>query len=115
MEAKRTQTPPNESETLGYITREQLEKFARAMRREEIEYITMELLVGSLFPNLYKNICYEYCPEETTKNKTNKRCSCNFYIYYVNKEKTDYECLKENEKCRDKKKYNIRLRKQKNN
>ena len=56
---------------------------------------------------LYKNICYEYCPEETTKNETNKRCSCNFYIYYVNKEKTDYKCLKENEKCRDKKKYNI--------
>jgi len=56
---------------------------------------------------LYKNICYVDCPEETTKNDTNNRCSCNYYIYYVNEERTDYECLKETEKCWDKKRYNI--------
>ena len=49
---------------------------------------------------LYRNICYQFCPpEESIKNDTNKRCSCLFYIYYVNKEKNDYECLKEHEKC----------------
>ena len=56
---------------------------------------------------LYKNICYEYCPEETTKNETDNRCSCKYYIYYVNEEKTDYECLNETEKCRNNKRYNI--------
>ena len=56
---------------------------------------------------LYKNICYEYCPEETTKNDTNDRCSCNYYIFYVNEEKSDYECLNETEKCWDKKRFNI--------
>ena len=56
---------------------------------------------------LYKNICYIDCPEETTANDTNNRCSCNYYIYYVNEERTDYECLKETEKCWDYKRYNI--------
>ena len=56
---------------------------------------------------LYRNICYEYCPEETIKNDTNDRCSCIYYIYYVNEGKTDYECLKEKEKCWDNKRYNI--------
>ena len=61
---------------------------------------------------LYKNTCYEYCPEETTKNDTNDRCSCNYYIHYTNKEKSDYECLKYKEKCWDKKRYNITDRKE---
>ena len=56
---------------------------------------------------LYKNICYEFCPEETILNATNDRCSCLYYIYYVNKERSDYECLKETEKCWDKKRYNL--------
>ena len=56
---------------------------------------------------LYKNICYEYCPEGTSKNETNDRCSCNYYIYYINEEKSDYECLTEMEKCWDKKRYNL--------
>ena len=56
---------------------------------------------------LYKNICYINCPEETTANDTNNRCSCNYYIYYVNEERTDYECLKETDKCWDKKRYNV--------
>ena len=60
------------------------------------------LLYYNITTYLYRNICYEFCPpEETIKNDTNKRCSCLFYIYYVNKEKSDYECLKEHEKCVD--------------
>ena len=56
---------------------------------------------------LYMNTCYKNCPEETTKNDTNDRCSCNYYIYYLNAERTDYKCLNETEKCWDKKRYNI--------
>ena len=56
---------------------------------------------------LYKNICYINCPEETTANDTTNRCSCNYYIYYVNEDKTDYACLKETEKCWDNKRYNF--------
>ena len=67
---------------------------------ESIEYFNVTTY-------LYKNICHEYCPEETTKNDTNGRCSCNYYIYYVNDERSDYECLKETEKCTDKNRYNI--------
>ena len=48
---------------------------------------------------LYRYTCYQFCPVQTIKNETNKKCSCLFYIYYVNKEEDDYECLKENEKC----------------
>ena len=61
---------------------------------------------------LYMNTCYKNCPEETTKNDTTNRCSCNYYISYINEEKSDYECLKEIEKCRDKKRYNITDRKE---
>ena len=56
---------------------------------------------------LYKKTCYQFCPEETIKNDTNDKCSCKYYIYYEDEEKSDYECLKETEKCWDKKKYNI--------
>ena len=56
---------------------------------------------------LYQKTCYQFCPEETTKNDTNERCACNYYIYYNDDEKSDYECLKETEKCWDKKRYNI--------
>ena len=67
---------------------------------ESIEYFNITTY-------LYKNICHEYCPEETTKNDTNGRCSCNYYIYYVNEDRSDYICLLEKEKCTDKKRYNI--------
>ena len=40
---------------------------------------------------LYKNICYENCPEETIKNDTNNKCSCKYYKMYLNEEKSDYE------------------------
>ena len=56
---------------------------------------------------LYKNICYINCPEETTANDDNNRCSCKYHIYYVNEERADYECLNETEKCWDKRRYNI--------
>ena len=56
---------------------------------------------------LYNKTCYQYCPEETITNKTNNKCSCKYYIYYLDKEASDYECLKEKEKCRDKNRYNI--------
>ena len=61
---------------------------------------------------LYKNICYEYCPDETSKNDTIGRCICNYYTHYVNEEKSDYECLKKTEKCMDKKRYNISEKKE---
>ena len=61
---------------------------------------------------LYRNICYINCPEETTANDENNRCSCKYHIYYVNEEKTDYECLNETEKCWDKRRYNISERKE---
>jgi len=56
---------------------------------------------------LYKNICYEFCPEDTTKNDTNGKCSCKYYIHYLNEEKSDFECLNETQKCMDKNRYNI--------
>ena len=56
---------------------------------------------------LYKNVCYENCPEETSKNDKNVRCSCIYYIYYMSNDKSDYECLNSTEKCMDKKRYNI--------
>jgi hypothetical protein len=51
---------------------------------------------------LYKNICYVDCPEDTTKNEDNDRCSCNNFIHYVNEEKTDYECFQTGDKCASK-------------
>ena len=56
---------------------------------------------------LYKDVCYILCPEETTENITNGRCSCKYYIHYTNNDQSDYECLKETEKCSDNKRYNI--------
>ena len=56
---------------------------------------------------LYKKICYTDCPIETYKNDTNGRCSCKYYIYYIDSDKTDYECLQETEKCSDNNRYNI--------
>ena len=55
MEARIKQTPPTEEETLGYVTVEKLENFLRRVHRDKLQYVTMELLVGSLFPTLYKN------------------------------------------------------------
>lgn len=55
MEARIKQTPPTEEETLGYVTVEKLEDFLRRVHRDKLQYVTMELLVGSLFPILYKN------------------------------------------------------------
>lgn len=55
MEARIKQTPPTEEETLGYVTVEKLEDFLRRVHRDKLQYVTMELLVGSLFPTLYKN------------------------------------------------------------
>ena len=56
---------------------------------------------------LYKNICYENCPEETIKNDTNNKCSCKHYKIYLDNDKSDYECLTENEICKDNYKYPI--------
>ena len=56
---------------------------------------------------LYKNICYENCPEETIINDTNNRCSCKYFKIYLNGEKNDYECLTVNETCKEKNKYPI--------
>ena len=56
---------------------------------------------------LYNKTCYQYCPEETITNETSKRCSCKYYIFYIDSEKSDYECLKETEKCWDKNRYNV--------
>ena len=56
---------------------------------------------------LYKNICYENCPEETIKDDTNNRCICKYYILYLDDGKNDYECLSKNETCKDKNKYTI--------
>ena len=53
---------------------------------------------------LYNKVCYIHCPIETIVNNTDKRCSCKYYIYYID---NDYECLQETEKCSDKDKYNI--------
>ena len=47
---------------------------------------------------LYKNTCYEYCPDGTTENEENNRCSCNNYIHYIN-ERTDYECFETESDC----------------
>ena len=55
MEAKIKQSPPTEEKTLGYVTVEELKNFLRRVHRDQLQYVTMELLVGSLFPNLYKN------------------------------------------------------------
>ena len=53
---------------------------------------------------LYQNICYDNCPEGTIKNDTDETCSCLYKRIYLNNEKTQYECLKESEKCEDKNK-----------
>ena len=56
---------------------------------------------------LYKKICYINCPLETYSNNDNGRCSCKYYIYYLDSSKSDYECLQETERCIDRNKYNI--------
>jgi len=56
---------------------------------------------------LYNNICYKECPIETYLNISEGICSCKYYIHFLDETKTSYECLKENEKCSDIKKYNI--------
>ena len=48
---------------------------------------------------LYRNICFEICPENTYNNDIDGICSCNYYKNFLNKENTEYECLSENEKC----------------
>ena len=61
---------------------------------------------------LYKRSCYQFCPEETHIEEANDTCICNYYIHYLDQEKSDYECIKETEKCWDKKRYNISDRKE---
>ena len=36
---------------------------------------------------LYRNICYETCPEETIKDDTNNKCTCKYYKIYLMKKK----------------------------
>lgn len=55
MEAKIKQLPPKDQETIGYVTIEQLEKFMRRVHKDELQYVTVELMLGSLFPKLYEN------------------------------------------------------------
>ena len=65
------------------------------------------LLVFGIKTYLYRNICYEICPENTYNDDIKDICSCNYYKNYLNKEKTDYECLSENEKCANKNKISV--------
>ena len=57
---------------------------------------------------LYQNICYDICPEATINNDIDDKCECKYYKIYLNDEKTEYECLKESEKCEDKNKISIK-------
>ena len=61
---------------------------------------------------LYNNTCYKECPIETYLNISEGICSCIYYIHYLDKIKSSYECTKENEKCSDNNRYNISDRKQ---
>ena len=56
---------------------------------------------------LYKNICYDNYPEETIKDDANSRCICKYYKINLDEEKTNYECLMQNETYKDKNKYPI--------
>ena len=53
---------------------------------------------------LYKNRCYEECPDFTIKNDTNGKCSCKYYKIILNEETDYYDCLTETETCNDKNK-----------
>ena len=51
---------------------------------------------------LYQNICYRNCPPLSTGNIESGKCECNFFKYYLDKNKINYECYQETEKCKDK-------------
>ena len=63
------------------------------------KFCNESLYYFNLTTYLYKNICHINCPEGTTENDDNKRCTCNNYIYYINEEMTDYECFNSENEC----------------
>ena len=56
---------------------------------------------------LYQNICFKNCPSQTTTNYLSGKCECNYFTYYSNSERDNYQCLLENETCDDIGKYSI--------
>ena len=56
---------------------------------------------------LYQNICFKNCPSQTTINYLSGKCECNYFTYYSNSERDNYQCLLENETCDDIGKYSI--------
>ena len=61
---------------------------------------------------LYQSICLKDCPTETSSNDEEGKCICNYFIYYLDTERTNYKCLLETETCKDLNKYSIEEKKE---